>query len=397
MRYHPDELRPDQRAIACDRARFKVVACGRRWGKTTLGLIMAIQSARQGRRVWWVAPTIGLAFPVWQAMKDALHAEWQHKLEEEHYIKLSSGGSLTVKSTEDPDHLRGAGLDAVVMDEAAFMDEYVWTSVIRPALADRRGRALLISTPRGRNWFFHAFQRGQDPLAADWQAWSRPSSDNLIITPQEIADARGLLPERVFKQEFEAEFLPDGGEVFRNVEAAATAPLDAQPIPGHRYVMGIDFARYQDFTAAAVIDADTREMVALERFSDINWGLQRERLAALARRWQVTSILAEANAMGEPNVEALQRDGLPVAAFNTTAHNKPPLIEALVAAIESKALQILPDPALLGELGAFTYANTPFGTRYEAPPGRHDDTVIALALAWKLANTPRIALAIAVV
>jgi phage terminase large subunit-like protein len=397
LRYRVSDLRADQRAIArCD-VRFKVVACGRRWGKTTLGLVMAVSSARRGRRVWWVAPTYGLAFHPWRALKSALFREWALKLEAERYIELKNGGNITVKSAEDPDGLRGVGLDALVIDEAAFVAEEAWTACLRPALADRRGRALMISTPKGRNWFYHAFERGRDPLVEDWRAWRYPSAANPLIGDREIADAHALMPDRIFKQEFEAEFMADGGEVFRNLEAAATAPIDVQPIPGHRYVMGVDFARYEDFTALVVIDSDEGVMVALDRFSEVNWGVQRARIAALARRWDVSMILAEANAMGEPNIEALRDQDLPIQGFTTTARSKPPLIEGLVVAIENEDLRLLPDPVLLGELESFAYRNTPFGTQYGAPPGRHDDTVIALALAWRLASVPRLTLAIAVV
>jgi hypothetical protein len=144
-----------------------------------------------------------------------------------------------------------------------------------------------------------------------------------------------------------------------------------------------------------VIDADAGAMVALDRFSELSWAVQRARIAALARRWGVEAILAEANAMGEPNIEALRQEGLPVVAFVTTSANKTGLIEHLVKAIESREIALLPDATLLAELEGYTYTNTPFGTRYGAPEGHHDDTVIALALAWRLATTPRLAFGIA--
>lgn len=358
---------------------------------------MAVYRALGGQRVWWVAPTYLMALHPWLTFKRRLADEWVSKTEYARHIELESGGSLTVKTADNPDGLRGVGLDFIVVDEAAFILEEVWTASLRPALSDRQGSALLISTPHGRNWFYRAFQRGLDPLVPDWHSWRYPTLNNPLIRPQEIEDARALLPERIFKQEYEAEFLPDGGEVFRRVREAATAPPDAHPISGHRYVMGVDFGRAHDFTALVVIDADTRTMVALDRFNEVNWGLQRRRIAALARRWRVSDILAEANAMGEPNIEALRRAGLPVVAFTTTSTSKPPLIESLVLAIENADLRILPDPVLLAELEAYTYSVMPYSgrVRYQAPPGQHDDTVIALALAWRLASTPGLTLAVA--
>ena len=393
-------IRPsfEQMVVLQDPTRFKVLACGRRWGKTTLGIIHAVEMMTRGRLVWWVSPTYPMAGHVWDALKratDPLGAE-RRKLEAEHLIEMPGrGGAIMGRSAARPDSLRGYGLDGLVIDDAAFVREEVWTAALRPALSDRKGSALLLSTPCGRNWFWEAYLRGRDRSALGWRSWRFPTAANPRIDSEEIEEARRLLPERVFRQEYLAEFLEDGGEVFRRVRVAATASADSPPAPGHRYVMGVDWGRRDDFTALAVIDATTRQMVALDRFTSVEWATQRGRLAALARRWGVEDILAEANAMGEPNIEALRREGLPIQGFTTTAVSKPPLIESLALAIETEELALLPDETLLGELEAYTYQTLPSGRpRYGAPPGLHDDTVIALALAWKLAAAPRLTLAI---
>src|SRR5574341_21753 len=391
-------LRRDQRRIGAHPARFKVVVCGRRWGKTTLAVSLAVRYAENGLRVWWVTPIYQLAYYAWLDFKRRFAVRWESKTEHNFNLELPNGGSITIKSADNPDGLRGVGVDLLIVDEAAFISEEVCYECLRPALSDRQGSAILISTPSGRNWFHQAYVLGQDPAEPEWMSWRFPTSRNKNIPEAEIAEARRLLSERVFRQEYEAEFLEDGGAVFRGLKRSAVAPLDAQPIPGHRYVMGVDFGRYEDFTACVVIDADQRQMVALDRFNEVEWSLERARIAALARKWNIYAILAESNAMGEPNIEALYREGLPVNRFYTTARSKPELVEGLVAVLETGELRIMPDPVLLGELESYTYRLMPSShTEYGAPPGRHDDTVIALALAWKQAATPRIALAIAVV
>jgi hypothetical protein len=191
-------------------------------------MVMAIRHAMDGHRVWWVAPTYGLALHPWFTFKGRFASTWVSKIESHHHIELETGGSITIKTADNPYGLRGVGLDFVVIDEAAFVAEEVWTACLRPALSDREGGALMLSTPRGRNWFCHAFQRGQDPMSEDWQSWRFPTRGNPRIRPPEIAEAKLLLPERIFQQEYEAEFLADGGTVFRRVGAAATAPTDAQ-------------------------------------------------------------------------------------------------------------------------------------------------------------------------
>ena len=127
-------------------------------------------------------------------------------------VRLPGGGEVVVRSADNPDSLRGEGLDFVVMDECAFMAAEAWPEAIRPALADRRGRALFISTPKGRNWFYDLWLRGVDPNEPEWASWQLPTSANPYIRPEEIEAARASLPDRTFRQEFLAEFLAETGE-----------------------------------------------------------------------------------------------------------------------------------------------------------------------------------------
>jgi phage terminase large subunit-like protein len=361
-----------------------VAACGRRWGKTQGGALIATDTALRGGVVWWIGPTYRTAQFGWDALR---HLAWQLPgigvRDSERKIIYPGGGIAEVRSGDDPDNLRGAGLDLAVLDEAAFMKPDVWAEAIRPALSDRRGRALFLSTPNGRNWFWSLWMYGQDAGYPDWQSWRFPTASNPFIRADEIEAARELLPDRLFKQEYLADFLEDTGAVFRFVEDCATATPPASPVEGHAYIMGCDWGRENDFTALAVLDMDTRHMVALDRFRDIGWSLQRGRLTALAAIWQPEAIWAEANSIGGPNIEALQNEGLPVIPFTTTAQSKGPLIESLALAFERGEISILNDPVLIGELQAYTMERLPSGRfAYSAPSGMHDDTVIALALAW---------------
>jgi phage terminase large subunit-like protein len=374
---------PGQIEILSHPARFKVVACGRRFGKTETGKILMIERALAGSVCWWISPTYRMADDVWRSLKTTLDGAWSDKSEDMRRIDLPGGGVIRVQSGHDPDALRGAGLDLAVLDEAAFLHPDVWHAAIRPALADRRGEALFLSTPNGRNWFWGLYMLGQNATHTQWQSWRFPTVANPLIDPAEIDAARDLLPERLYKQEYEAEFLADAGAVFRNVETAATIDPGEAPDPDELYVFGVDWGRDNDYSCIAVLASKTRRLVALDRFNDIGWTLQRGRLAALYQKWRPDVIWAEANSIGGPNIEALQAEGLPVNAFTTSATSKPVLIESLALAIERDELALLRDPVLLGELQAYTVERLPSGRfRYTAPPGAHDDTVIAAALAW---------------
>lgn len=307
-------------------------------------------------------------------------------------IGLPGGGEITVKSADAPNSLLGEGLDLAVLDEAAYLDAEVWERVLRPTLSDRRGRALLISTPNGFDPLFHrAWQRGQDGMAG-WASWRFPTWDSPLIAAEEIEEARATLPSSIFAQEYGAEFVAMAGAVFRNVRDAATAAPQARAIAGHGYVIGVDWAgagRDGDYTAFAVVDAGEQALVHLDRFRGAEFAIQRARLTALWDHFGRPPVIAESNSMGEPVIEQLRRDGMNVRSFQTTNASKAVLIDALALAFEQDTIAILDDPVLLGELGAFVADRLPSGlTRYAARHG-HDDTVMALALAWHGAARPR--------
>jgi len=385
------QLHTGQREVWENPARFKVMACGRRWGKSRLGSLLCIAVASKGGRAWWVGPTYPVASVGWRMIRRiAAQIPGIEIRESERMVTLPTGGTVQVKSADNPDSLRGEGLNFVVIDECAFVKEDAWTDALRPALADRKGGALFISTPKGHNWFWRLWH-GAD--GADWQAWKFSSYDNPFLDPKEIDTARSQLPERTFSQEFMAEFIDDAGGVFRGVLAAATAT----GIEGRRgdrtYVAGIDWALSYDFTVLTIIDANTREVVYLDRYNGVDYSMQRQRIKAACDRFGVAGIIAESNAMGKPNNDELRRMGLPVRDFTTTNATKADIIESLAAAFEQANIRIPNDATLIAELQAYEVDRLPSGmVRYSAPDGLHDDMVISLALAWHgatLAQRPR--------
>jgi len=156
--------------------------------------------------------------------------------------------------------------------------------------------------------------------------------------------------------------------------------------------MGVDWAQKADYTALSVVCGDCRIELALDRFNQIDWRLQRARLDAMAKRYSVGHIEAEENSIGSPNIEALQGEGLPVYPFTTTAVSKPPLIQSLALAFERAECTWLDLPAATAELEAYeskVSANTG-RVSYGAPEGLCDDTVIARALAWRAVTSLRV-------
>jgi phage FluMu gp28-like protein len=375
-----------QDTVLTSPARFRVVACARRFGKTMLGVMAITHRALRGERCWWLAPTHAQGQDVWRELKAATRElqGWMYINNSERRMEFPGGGVIEVKTANHPDNLRGKGLYFAVLDEAAFMDVRVWSEVVRPMLLTTEGDALFLSTPYGQNWFWTLYQRGLDPLADEWASFRYTIYDAPHIPPDEIESVRLESSERVWQQEFLAEFLADAGAVFRRVRDVMTLDPAAQvPKPDTRYVFGVDWGRDNDFTAIAVVDATAGKLVALDRFNQIGYTVQRERLKAMARHWQPKVIWAEANSIGTVNIENLQREGLPVRPFMTTARSKQPLIDNFAAAIEKHEIAMIADDVLQHELVSYQLDRLPGGGyRYSAPSGGHDDTVIAAALAW---------------
>ena len=147
------QLHEGQTEVAMSNARFKVLSAGRRWGKTRLGVWLCLEKAWQGKRSWWIAPTYAMALEGWKDLRN-IGVEYGTVIKEsEKTIITPTGGMVSIRSADNPDRLRGAGLDFVVLDECAFMKENTWAEVIRPTLTERQGGALFISTPKGFNWF----------------------------------------------------------------------------------------------------------------------------------------------------------------------------------------------------------------------------------------------------
>jgi len=177
--------------------------------------------------------------------------------ESDRTITLPGDGTIAIKSADQGDGLRGEGLDLVVLDEAAFIQEAVWTDAIRPALSDRRGGALLISTPKGYNWFWDAYQRGQEGRA-DWMSWQYPTSDNPLIAPEEIEAARDTLSSRTFGQEYMAQFVSFEGTLFKRnwFEVVSAAPANAARVRYWDHASGL--SDQADYTAGVLMARDDR-------------------------------------------------------------------------------------------------------------------------------------------
>jgi terminase large subunit-like protein len=379
-------------------ARFKVLVAGRRFGKSLFARQTVLHKAiNEGKIVWFVSPTYNNVQTHWRAAKRMVGNLATYQNEQQKYMEFEIGnrfGSIAFKSGDSPNNLLGEGLDYVVVDEAAYQDEELWFRVLRPSLADKQGGALLISTPNGvTNWFYRMYLAGLDELQPAWQSWVFRTIDNPYIAQEEIDAAEQDLPELKFKQEFLAQFVSDAGGVFRNLENAARVHTLLEPeLPPEgvksRYVAGVDWGRKNDFTVVTIVDIISGEQKHIERFSEIGYKVQRDRIWSLYEKWNIGKFYIESNAAGAPNIEALEAEGLPIQPVYMTNPVKTQLIEAYAANIERDRLKLISSKERIGqlqigELQAYSIERSRSGLQitYNAPRGMHDDMVISGALA----------------
>lgn len=387
-----------QRELHEDSHRYKVVNIGRRGGKTEFVLNELLVSAIADPGLYWyVAPSYRQAKSIsWVRLKVLLkdaYDLWKFNEQELYAEHISTGARIELKGADNEDSLLGVGLKGVVFDETARIRESVWTQIVRPMLADSKGWAIFISTPKGKNWFYDIFMKGAkgDP---EWRSWKYPTSVNEYIDQAEIDQMKKDMPAVLFKQEVLAEFIDDSVGVFRGLTTCICGDLK-DPVAGRFYVAGIDLAKYLDFTVITIVDSITREVVYQERFNDISWSEQKVRITQAVKRYNNAMCLIDATGVGDPIVEDLQNSGLSIhyedgkPGYKFTNQSKCRLIDQLSIAIEQRQITFPPElVTMIEELRVFEYVISEGGViKYQAPEGKHDDCVISLALAvWGIRN-----------
>ena len=249
-------LHPAQRQIKREARRFNVVNCGRRFGKSTLGMDVIIAPALEGFPVAWFSPDYKSLLEVWREVCRCLRSVTARRSEQEKRIELITGGVIEFWSLDaDPECSRGRKYKRVVVDEAAKVRHLLraWTEAIRANLADFEGDAWFFSTPKGRNDYWELFQRGKDARSADWVSWKMPTGANPYIKPSEIDAMRRDMGPRIAGQEIDAEFLEVAGRYFDEYEVSEPGKESAHeiysfPVPAQwEFVGGMDWGKANPF------------------------------------------------------------------------------------------------------------------------------------------------------
>jgi len=341
LNYQPH---PAQREIHQARTvRFRTVCTGRRFGKT---LCLAAElldrgGCEQGGDYGWVAPTYNVAdrgIEAFRTIADGFVKVVGRAPARVEFAGPSGPVRIWFLSADNPDNIRGYGFQGLVIDEAASVPKKVWQYVLRPTISQTLGWAVFVSTPKGRNWFYDLHTRGRDPYENDYASFVFPSNASPYFPESEWEDAKRTLPEDVFRQEYEAEFLEDSAGVFRHVDGCLVCEADV-PCPGkvRDVVVGCDVAKHTDFTVLIAMDAETGRCFAIERFNQLDWPVQRERILGFVGRYRGRLIL-DATGLGDPIYDDLKRVYADVEPFKLTAGSKVELIQRLIVAVEQRRI-----------------------------------------------------------
>lgn len=378
-----------QQAIMADDHRFQIVCCGRRFGKTVVAAKKALRRTRdKGSMVWWVAPTYAVVKRGYrEVLRQLPDGVLDHVPPQESafdagrrvVLRFKNGARMEFYSAERPEGMLGEGVDFVVLDEAARIGKTVWNETIRPTLVDRQGGALMISTPRGRNWFYYEWLRGQQDDHASYASWRFPTSANPHLPPEEIEEMRKTMPLLVFQQEVLAEFVASAGQVFRWSPEAVTPTL-VKP-QGHVFV-GVDLAKKVDFTVFYAANEDGLPC-GFDRMNEVAWKMQRNRLHGFVKKLKDqgarhVTLVMDSTGVGDPIVEEVEAAGYDVIPVNFRSL-KQNMVTQLSKDLEDGYARLLDHH--IEEFENYTYEITASGNfKYSAPEGQHDDVVSAKML-----------------
>jgi predicted phage terminase large subunit-like protein len=394
IRIVPPALHAAQQEVLSSQARLKILACGRRWGKTFLGCVLGLFGAPNGwlgavtgGRVWWVAPTYHAAMIAYD-MAVRLVRQVNQTVPLGTVVKslrliefAETGGVFAFRSSDQPDNLRGESLDGLVMDEADFQPEGVYRDVLRPMLVDRRGWALLISTPNPRNiggWLHRLAGAVEAGEVQDAAFYRFPTETNPYIPREEIVQARRDIGDVSFRREFEAEWVSN--------EAALVKPewwQEAPVLETGRVALGVDLAISRkstaDYTALVAVMKVERgwHVIHAERFR-AGFHEALKRIERAAERLGAETVAVEAVAYQAAMVqELLRQTSLPVKPVKPSA-DKVTRFTPVAARFEAGQVYVAP--------------GLPHDFREEVlafPFGEHDDYCDALVYAVQAVGRER--------
>jgi len=350
-----------QRKVLGSKARFRVLMCGRRWGKSLISKQYTITEALDGKINAYITPNYSLAKVFFDEIAKIIPNEVATINKSDLVFKFVTGGEIRFFTGERLDNLRGLKFHNVIIDEACYIPnlEDAWNNAIRPTLTDYQGRALFISTPRGKDFFYRLYLRSGEK---DFESFKYTTYDNPFINDIEIDDAKRTLPDHVFRQEYLAEFVDGGASLFPELQ------IDNNAIPSINTYGGLDVGRADDYTVLSIFN-DVGKQVFIKRWRQMDWSSIIREVVIELNRFK-PQLMIEINGVGDPIFEQVQKayDGY-VYPFQTNSKSKQDIIEQMIVANNNKEFSILNEAWLVSEFNVFTYEYNvkTRNVRYAAP------------------------------
>jgi hypothetical protein len=280
----------------------------------------------------------------------------------------------------------GANPVGVVFSEYSITNPEAW-KYVSPILAVNEGWAIFNFTPRGMNHAYTLLQQYKEN--PKWFVEILTNDETQVLKGEALEEEKRNNPQDFFEQEYYCKFIEGAGQFFKNIRENLIEE-ESQPESNHRYQMGVDLAKYQDYTVLTVIDLNTFRVHKQERFNQIDWVLQKAKIEAMYRRYYEPLIYIDSTGIGDPIYEDLLRQGLRVEGFKFNENSRKDLLNNLAIKIEQNKIKIPETTVLVDELQSFHYELSERGKiQLKVPEGLHDDTVMSLALAcWNLPDNP---------
>ena len=384
-----------QKQILRSEAQFLTVAAGRRFGKSEAMAVLSLYNAiKKPEHIQFIiAPTYDQSLVIFETILKFLgKSPFNTLIKKTRYspypqLFFKHGSEIHARSSDKYNNLRGRKAHMVILDEAAFVKDAAVYEVIEPMLADYNGRMIKISTPWGRNHFYESYMKGIEGVRGyesfRFPSWANPYISHEFLEMKKLEYGENSIR---WKTEFEAEFIDDSSLVFpwKLIELAIEDyKIPISPEEGHVYSMGVDIAKYHDYTVIIVVDITEKphRLVHFERFNNRPWNYIVDRIVQVQKKYKARGFV-DTTGVGDPVFEHATSRGATLSPFVFTNSSKQMLIDNLRAKLENGEIVFPNIRELLDELRFFEYSLTPTGRmKMEARYGFHDDCVMALALA----------------
>lgn len=395
---HSGQLQIHQWLLDNPKCKYLLLSCGRRFGKSLAMLNQALYYALTGsnEKVIFLVPTYKLGKELFDVLYGALGDNFQYYLSRKGNkavnvtdlkFKFSNGSTIQFFSFEKPDNLRGLSASRIFIDEAAILPDDAFNAIVKP-IASLAKTVIALSTPRGKiGWFYKLYSYGTNDYYTNYKAFTFPSSANPMISRDELEDAKDNLPEHIYKQEYEAEFISNADNIFKNVEACINNDFIYNI--GDRVVCGVDIGRQDDYTVITVMRISDKQVIFQDKWNKLDYNTIVQKVADVINHYSPIDTIVETNSIGDFFFDALkEKTKCKLTSFYTLNSNKNYIIENLILAFEKGNIKILNNGDLIFELNNFTCIwNAASRTlKYGGRSGVHDDMIMSLAFAYESAR-----------